>query len=51
MTEDRVQGGPDRQPTEGGEGTAEVEGFEETAPDGESPAGGEQKETERTDEL
>ncbi len=50
MTDDRSEGGPDRQATEGGEGTAEVEGGEPTA-DGETPAGGEQKETERVDEI
>ncbi len=52
MTQDPSEAGPDRQATEGGTGTAEVEGFEE-APAGndEDPAGGEQKRTERSDEL
>lgn len=51
MSEDRVEAGPDRNPTEGGEGTAEVEGYEEVAAQEGESVGGEQKETERVDEL
>jgi len=52
MTQDPGEAGPDRQAAEGGKGTAEVEDFDE-APAGEDEvsAGGEQKRTERSDDL
>ena len=46
------EAGADRQPTEGGSGTAEVESADDQAGEDEGgPAGGEQKKTERSDEL
>ncbi len=49
MSEQGAEGGPDRQPTEGGSGTAEVEDGDDARDV--AQAGGEQKETERSDEL